>query len=185
MPPQMRRRRNGVGLPELGDGEDAGAVQPFFHARADAVDLLQSRPSKTPGRLSWVITTSPSGFCRSEPTKTLGARPIEQVRHSPTCSRGGPVKLRRELARNLDLALGTHQSAGHLVDRHDLLDREAGADRPHIRDRVFRAPALAPVARPIRSLIAAAQREPIRVVSVPLAKSQSFATVPASGVGIG
>jgi len=27
------------GVPELGDGEDAGAVKPLLHARADAVDL--------------------------------------------------------------------------------------------------------------------------------------------------
>ena len=36
------------------------------------------------------MTTSPSGFCRSDPTlprNTFGAMPIEQVRHSPTCSR--------------------------------------------------------------------------------------------------
>jgi hypothetical protein len=36
-PAQLERRR----VPELGDGEDAGAVQPLLHARADAVDLLQ------------------------------------------------------------------------------------------------------------------------------------------------
>ena len=34
---QLERRR----VPELGDGEDAGAVKPLLHARADAVDLLQ------------------------------------------------------------------------------------------------------------------------------------------------
>jgi predicted nucleotidyltransferase component of viral defense system len=40
--------------------------------------------------------------------------------------------------------------------------------RPHIRvEMSFRAPALAPVARPIRSLIAAAQREPPEIASFP------------------
>ena len=40
--------------------------------------------------------------------------------------------------------------------------------RPHIRvEMSFRAPALAPVERPIRSLIAAAQREPPEVASFP------------------
>ena len=37
-----------------------------------------------------MMTTSPSGFCKSDPTlprNTFGAMPIEQVRHSPTCSR--------------------------------------------------------------------------------------------------
>ena len=42
------------------------------------------------------MTTSPSGFCRSEPTlprNTFGAMPIEQVRHSPTCSRKARLTL--------------------------------------------------------------------------------------------
>lgn len=39
-----------------------------------------------------------------------------------------PLDLQRQLARNVDLALGSHQPAGHLVDRHDLLDRQAGVD---------------------------------------------------------
>ena len=36
-PAQLERRR----VPELGDGDDAGAVKPLLHARADAVDRLQ------------------------------------------------------------------------------------------------------------------------------------------------
>ena len=36
-PPQLELRR----VPQLGDGEDAGAVQPLLHARADAVNVLQ------------------------------------------------------------------------------------------------------------------------------------------------
>jgi hypothetical protein len=39
-----------------------------------------------------------------------------------------PLDLERKFARNLDLSLGSHQPAGHLVDRHDLLDRQAGVD---------------------------------------------------------
>src|SRR5882672_9906786 len=39
---QLERRR----LPELGDGEDSGAVQPLLHAFADAVDLLQVEPEQ-------------------------------------------------------------------------------------------------------------------------------------------
>ena len=36
------------GVPELGDGEDAGAVKPLLHARADAVDLsCNSSPEQT------------------------------------------------------------------------------------------------------------------------------------------
>ena len=80
------------------------------------------------------MTTSPSGFCRSEPIlprKTFGAMPIEQVRHSPTCSRKRPLELEleRQSARDRHLPLVAHQTAGHLVDRHHLLDRHAGVDR--------------------------------------------------------
>ena len=83
------------------------------------------------GRSSWVMTTSPSGFCRSEPTlprNTLGAMPIEQVRHSPTCSRRARLTFSANSRATVDLALGAHQPAGHLVDRHDLVDRQAGVD---------------------------------------------------------
>jgi hypothetical protein len=58
----------------------------------------------------------------------LGATPIEQVRHSPTCSRRARFDLERQFARDRNLALGTHQAARHLVDRRDLVDRQAGAD---------------------------------------------------------
>jgi hypothetical protein len=55
---QLERRR----IPELGDGEDAGAVKPLLHAFADAVDVLQCGPSRMSGKLSFVMTTRPSGF---------------------------------------------------------------------------------------------------------------------------
>ena len=64
------------------------------------------------------MTTSPSGFCRSEPTlprKTLGAMPIEQVRHSPTCSRKVRFTFNASSRANRDLALRPHQSARHFV----------------------------------------------------------------------
>ena len=41
----------------------------------------------------------------------------------------GALDLQRQFARDRDLALGSHQPAGHFVDRHDLLDRQAGVDR--------------------------------------------------------
>ena len=83
------------------------------------------------GRSSFVMTTSPSGFCMSEPTlprNTLGAMPIEQVRHSPTCSRNARLTLSASCARDRDLPFSAHQLAGHFVDRADLLDRQAGVD---------------------------------------------------------
>jgi hypothetical protein len=53
--------------------------------------------------------------------------PIEQVRHSPTCSRRTRLILSAS-SRDRYLAFGAHEPAGHLVDRHDLLDRQAGID---------------------------------------------------------
>jgi hypothetical protein len=46
-PAQPHRR----GLPELGDGEDAGAVQALLHAFADAVDLLQFEAEQDAGQI--------------------------------------------------------------------------------------------------------------------------------------
>ena len=57
-PAQLKRRR----VPQLGDGEDAGAVKPLLHARADPWISCNSRPRRMSGSLSWVMTTSPSGF---------------------------------------------------------------------------------------------------------------------------
>jgi hypothetical protein len=41
----------------------------------------------------------------------------------------GPLDLQRQLARSRDPALGAHEAARHFVDRHDLVDRQAGVDR--------------------------------------------------------
>lgn len=46
-PAQPERGR----LPELGDGEDAGAVEPLFHALPDAVDLLQFEAEQNVGQV--------------------------------------------------------------------------------------------------------------------------------------
>jgi hypothetical protein len=63
------------------------------------------------------------------PRNTFGARPIEQVRHSPTWSPQRSLDLERELAGNVNVPFGAHEAAGHFVDRADLLDRQAGIDR--------------------------------------------------------
>jgi hypothetical protein len=70
-----------------GYGYEVERREALVHAFADAVDVPQFETEKNSGRLSLVMTVSPSGFCRSEPTlprNTFGAMPIEQVRHSPT-----------------------------------------------------------------------------------------------------
>ena len=47
-PAQLERRS----VPKLGDGEDAGAVEPLLHARADAVDLLQFEAEQDVGQVA-------------------------------------------------------------------------------------------------------------------------------------
>ena len=51
MPPHTRRSRIGEALPELGDGEDAGAVKACFHALANAVDVLQFEAEQNLGQV--------------------------------------------------------------------------------------------------------------------------------------
>jgi hypothetical protein len=55
--------------------------------------------------------------------------PIEQVRHSPTWSRSRVLEVHRQSTGDRQLPLIAHEAAGHLVDRHHLLDRDAGVDR--------------------------------------------------------
>jgi hypothetical protein len=52
--------------------------------------------------------TSPSGFCRSEPT--------EQVRHSPTCSRRASLTFNASSRAAGTCRFGAYQAAGHFVD---------------------------------------------------------------------
>ena len=124
---QLERRR----LPELRDGEDAGAVEPLLHARADAVDLLQFEREQYVGQLV--------GGYDDQAVRLLqiGADLAEKdVRRD--ADRAGetfadllaqnPFDLERELARHRHLPFGTHEPAGHLIDRHDLFDRQAGID---------------------------------------------------------
>ena len=76
-----------------------------------------------------MMTTSPSGFCRSEPTLRHIRRDADRAGKAlADLLPQHPFDLQREFARNLDLALASHQPAGHLVDGHDLLDRQAGVD---------------------------------------------------------
>jgi hypothetical protein len=46
-PAQLKRRR----VPQLSDGQDAGAVQALLHTRADAVDVLQFEAEQNVGQL--------------------------------------------------------------------------------------------------------------------------------------
>jgi hypothetical protein len=45
---QLERRR----IPELRDGENAGAVEPLLHARPDAIDALQFEAEQDIGQVS-------------------------------------------------------------------------------------------------------------------------------------
>jgi len=57
-PAQLEWRR----VPELGGGEDAGAIEPFFHACADAVDLLQFEAKQDVRQVVFGDDDKPVGF---------------------------------------------------------------------------------------------------------------------------
>jgi hypothetical protein len=54
--------------------------------------------------------------------------PIEQGEAFADLLAQDPFDLERELARGRHLPFGAHEPAGHLIDRHDLVDRQAGID---------------------------------------------------------
>ena len=118
-------------LPELGDGEDAGAMKPLLHALADAVDVLQFETEQNPGQIVMRDDDQPVRLLQ------VGADLAEKDVRRDADRAGealadllaqGAFDLQRQFARDQHLALGSHQAAGHLVDRHDLLDRQAGVD---------------------------------------------------------
>ena len=83
------------------------------------------------GRSSFVMTTNPSGFCRSDPTlprNTLGAMPNRTGETLAHLFAQRAFDLERKLARDRHLPFGAHQLAGHFVDRANLLDGRAGVD---------------------------------------------------------
>jgi hypothetical protein len=53
----MRRR-----VPELGDGKDAGAMQPLLHPFTDAVDLLQFEAEQDVRQVVFGDDDKPDGF---------------------------------------------------------------------------------------------------------------------------
>jgi hypothetical protein len=78
-----------------------------------------------------VITTSPSGFCRSDPTL-----PRKHVRRDADRASEafadllaqGLLHLQGQFPRDRHLPFGAHHLAGHLVDRAHLLDRQTRVD---------------------------------------------------------
>ena len=125
---QLERRR----VPQLGDGADAGAVQPLLHARADAVDHLQCQAEQNLRQVVFGDDDQPVRFLQvgtdlaEEDVRRDADRTGEAF--ADLVARGA-FELERELARGRYLALGAHQPAGHLVDRANLVDRQAGVDR--------------------------------------------------------
>lgn len=78
------------------------------------------------------MTTSPSGFLQigaDLAEKDIGRDADRAGEAFADLLAQGPLDLHRQLTRDRDLALGAHQPAGLLVDRHDLVDRQAGVDR--------------------------------------------------------
>jgi hypothetical protein len=124
---QLERRR----VPELLDGDDAGAVKPLLHARADAVDLLQFETQQNIGQI--VLRDDDQPVRLLQVGTDLAEKDVrgDADRAGEALSHLVPQRafnLERKLARDRDLALGAHQAARHFVDRADLLDRHAGVD---------------------------------------------------------
>jgi hypothetical protein len=106
-------------------------VQALLHALADAVDLLQfeaeqnlrqivMRDDDQPVRLLQIgadLAEKDAGRDADRARKAFADLLVQRA-----------LDLQRQFARGRDLALGSHQPAGHFVDRHDLLDRQAGVD---------------------------------------------------------
>jgi hypothetical protein len=77
------------------------------------------------------MTTSPSGFCRSEPTfteKHIGRDADRAGEAFADLLAQRPLELERQGAGDRHLPLIARQAARHLVNRHHLLDRHAGVD---------------------------------------------------------
>jgi hypothetical protein len=126
MPPHTRRRRRS--LPEVGDSEDAGAVKALFHALADAVDLLQLEAEQNAGKIVMRDDDQPVGLLEigaDLAEKHVGRDADRAGEAVADLLAQGALDLQRQFARDGDLPFGSHQPAGHLVDRHDLLDRQA------------------------------------------------------------
>ena len=107
-------------------------MQPLFHALADAVDLLQFEAEQNVGKIVMGDDDKPVRLLQigaDLAEKHVGRDADRAGEAFADLLAQGALDLQRQFARDRDLALGSHQSAGHLVDRHDLLDRQAGVDR--------------------------------------------------------
>jgi hypothetical protein len=127
-PPQPVRRR----VPELGDGKDAGATEPFFHPFADAVDLLQFEAEQDVRQLVLGDDDKAVGLLHvggDLAEKDIGCEADRAGEAFADLVAQRPLDLERKLARDRHLPLGAHQAASHFVDRADFLDRQAGVDR--------------------------------------------------------
>ena len=127
-PAQAAGRR----LPEILDGEDAGAVEALLHALADAVDILQFEAEQNARQI--LVRDDGKAVRFLNVGTDLAEKHIRRE-----ADRAGEAfadllaqrafDLRRQFARDRHLPFGSHQAAGHLINRHDLLDRQAGIDR--------------------------------------------------------
>ena len=127
-PAQLERRCT----PELCDGEDAGAVEPLLHARADAVDLLQFEAEQNLRQVGLGDDDQAVRLLHVRgdlAEKHIGREADRTGEALADLGAQGGFEFEGELARDGHLPLGAHQPARHLVDRAHLLDRHAGVDR--------------------------------------------------------
>ena len=125
---QLERRR----VPQLGDIDDAGAMKPLLHARADAVDVLQLEAEQNSGQVVLGDDHQPVGLLQVGPdlAEKHVRRDADRAGEAfADLLAQGPFHLQRQFPGNRHLPFGAHQLAGHFVDRAHLLDRQAGVDR--------------------------------------------------------
>ena len=109
-------------MPELGDCENAGAVQALLHALADAVDLLQFEAEQNVGQIVMGDDDQPVRLLqiRADVAEKHIGRDADRAGEAlADLLVQGALDLQCQFARDRDLALGSYQPAGHLVDRHD------------------------------------------------------------------
>jgi hypothetical protein len=125
---QLERGR----VPELGNSEDAGAVKPLLHARADAVDLLQFEAEQNVGQIIAGDHDEAVGFLQigtDFAEKDVGREADRAGEALADLLAQRAFDFQRELAGERYLSFSAHQEARHFIDRANLFDRQARVDR--------------------------------------------------------
>jgi hypothetical protein len=116
-PPQPQRR----GLPDLGDGRDAGAAEPLLHALADAVDILQREAQQNVRQIVERDDDEPVRLLQIGPDlaeKDVWRQADRAGVAFADLLAQGPLDLERQRAGSRHLPFGSEKAAGHFIDRN-------------------------------------------------------------------